>query len=160
MKVYETEVPGVGQKFEFELSGGKRVVVVVHHDGRCELFRRDGPDADGERILDLNGEQANALGSILEGAYFETVDTSALSIPLGGDIIEWVEITGDSPVAGRTLGEAGVRTETGATVIAIQRGDDTVSNPSPDETLTPGDILVAVGTREEHAGLSAFVAGE
>jgi len=157
MRVYESEVPGVGRKFELELTGEKSVVVVVHHDGRCELFRRDGPDADGEKILDLKGEQANRLGSILEGAYFESVDVDSLSVPLGDAIIEWVEVVADSAVAGTTLGESGIRAKTGTSVIAIQRGEETVSNPSPETELEPGDLLVAVGTREEQAELDALV---
>jgi TrkA domain protein len=86
--VYESDVPGVGRKFELELGGDASVVVGVHHDGRCELFRRDGPDADAEKVLDLKSEQANRLGSILEGAYFESVDANSLSVPLGEAIIE------------------------------------------------------------------------
>ncbi|MFC7132173.1 MULTISPECIES: cation:proton antiporter regulatory subunit [Salinibaculum] len=160
MKVYESEVPGVGQKYELELTGDKRLVVVLHHDGRCELFRRDGPDADGQKILDLNGEQANTLGSILEGAFFETVDTQSLSVPLGEDIIEWIDIPDDSPVAGSTLEGCDIRNRTGASVIAVQRGDETVSNPGPDFELAGGDILVAVGTRQEHATLTDVVRGE
>ena len=157
MRVYESEVPGVGRKFELQLTGGKSAVLVVHHDGQCELFRRDGPDADGEKILDLKGEQANRLGSILEGAYFESVDVDSLSVPLGDAIIEWVEVVDDSPVAGTTLGESRIRTETGASIIAIQRGEETVSNPPPETELEPGDLLVAVGTREEQADLDALV---
>jgi TrkA domain protein len=157
MRVYESEVPGVGRKFELELTGDKSAVVVVHHDGRCELFRRDGPDADGEKILDLKGEQANRLGSILEGAYFESVDVDSLSVPLGDAIIEWVEVVDDSPVAGKTLGESRIRTETGTSIIAIQRGEETISNPPPETELEPGDLLVAVGTREEQAQLDALV---
>lgn len=160
MRVYESEVPGVGRKFELELTGGRSVVVVLHHDGRCELFRRDGPDADGEKILDLKGEQANRLGSILEGAYFESVDVDSLSVPLGDAIIEWVEVVPDSPVAGKTLGESKIRTETGTSVIAIQRGEETISNPPPETTLEPGDLLVAVGTREEQAELDALIDAE
>ena len=157
MRVYESEVPGVGRKFELELTGGKSVVVVVHHDSRCELFRRDGPDADGEKILDLKGEQANRLGSILEGAYFESVDVDSLSVPLGDAIIEWVEVLPDSPVAGLTLAESEVRAKTGASIIAVQRGEETISNPPPETELEPGDLLVAVGTREEQAELDALV---
>ncbi|AZH26190.1 cation:proton antiporter regulatory subunit [Haloplanus aerogenes] len=159
MRVYESEVPGVGRKFELELTGGTSVVVVVHHDGRCELFRRDGPDADGEKILDLKGEQANRLGSILEGAYFESVDVDSLSVPLGEAIIEWVEVGTGSPVAGETLESSEIRTETGTSIIAIQRGEETVSNPDADTELEPGDLLVAVGTREEQAELAALVEG-
>lgn len=160
MTVYETDIPGVGRRFELELGGETRVVVVLHHDGRCELFRRDGPDADGKKILDLTNDQANKLGSILEGAYFESVHVEELSLPLGEAFIQWVEVTGDCPVAGRSLGESNVRAETGATVIAIQRGEETIPNPDAEVELERGDLLVAVGTRKQHAALARLVAGE
>lgn len=153
MSVYETDIPGVGRKFEFELGGGKRVVVVVHHDGRCELYRQESDDADSEKILDLTGEQANRLGSILEGAYFESVDVDELTVPLGDAIIEWVEVSDDSPIVTKTLAETDLRNETGASIIAIQRGDNTLPNPDPDLELQSGDLLVSVGTREEQNSL-------
>lgn len=157
MKVYETDLPGVGRRFELPLAGDASVVAVLHHDGRCELYRRDDPDADGEKILDLSGEQANTLGSILEGAYFESVDVDELTVPLGDAIIEWIEVTADSPITGETLSSAGIREEAGVTIIAVQRGDDTISNPGPDFELTKGDILVGVGTREEHTAFADIV---
>jgi len=157
MTVYETDIPGVGRKFELEVGGSERVVVVVHHDGRCELFHRADDDADGEKILDLTGDQANKLGSILEGAYFEAVDLDALSVPLGDAIIEWVEVTEDSAFAGKTLDAADVRAETGVSVIAVQRGQDTISNPAPDFEMQLGDLLVTVGTREEQNALEELL---
>lgn len=160
MAVYETDVPGVGRKFELEIGDDARAVVVLHHDGRVELFRRDSPAADSEKLLDLTNKQANQLGSILEGAYFESVDLDDLSVPLGDGIIEWVEVTPDSPVAGKTLADTRLRGETGASVIAIQRGEETVSNPSPETTLDAGDTLVAIGTREEQVALARLVRGD
>lgn len=158
MTVFQTDVPGVGRKFELELTGGASVVVVVHHDGRCELFRRESEDADGQKILDLTGDMANKLGSILEGAYFESVDVDELTVPLGDAIIEWVEIGDNSPLAGTTLAASNLRSETGATVIAVQRGEETHPNPDPAFEFEAGDLLVSVGTREEQQDLQEFVA--
>ncbi|GGL27582.1 potassium transporter TrkA [Halarchaeum grantii] len=157
MSIFETDIPGVGRRFEMELTGGTRLVTVVHHDGRCELFRRDGEDADGEKILDLSGDQANKLGSILEGAYFESVDVDELTVPLGDAILEWVEVTPDSPLAEEALADTDIRAETGVSVIAVQRDDETIPNPGPDFVIEPGDLLVTVGTREEHAAFADHV---
>jgi len=157
MTVYESEIPGVGHKFELELVGGERLVVVVHHDGRRELFRRPGPEADSEKLVDLPAAAARELGTILQGAAFQTVDVADLEVPLGEAIIEWVEVPDGSPLAGRTLGEAGVRRATGAAILAVQRGDETLPNPDPAERLAPGDVLVALGTRAAQAALEALV---
>lgn len=159
MTVYETDIPGVGRRFEMELAGDSRLVVVVHHDGRCELFHRKNEAADGKRILDLSSDQANKLGSILEGAYFESVDVDELSVPLGDAIIEWVEVTEDSPLVDETLGDADIRRETGVSVIAVQRGAETISNPDPSVDLRAGDVLVAIGTRQEQAAFTDLVDG-
>ena len=160
MTVYETEVPGVGRKFEFELGDGSRLVVLLHHDGRRELFVRERPEADSERVADLTGEQARQLGAVLSGAYFQPVEFSNASVPLGDAILEWVTVPEDSPVVGETLAASNLRDVTGASVVAVQRGPDTVANPDADTTLEAGDVLVVLGTREAHAELDAFVAGD
>lgn len=155
MTVYEADVPGIGKKFELDVEGGGRAVVLLHHDGRVEMFRRSNPDADSEKVFDLTHTEANRLGSILEGAYFETVSTDELAVPLGNAIIEWVDIEEGSPVAGKTLVESDLRNVTGVSVIAIQRGDETISNPDPEFRVEAGDILVTLGTRDEQAEFAA-----
>ncbi|MFC7176593.1 cation:proton antiporter regulatory subunit [Halosegnis marinus] len=149
MTVYETDVPGVGRKFELDLDAGGRAVVLLHHNGRVELFRRASEDADSERLLDLSSDESNRLGSILEGAYFESVDTDELAVPLGDAVLEWTEVRDDSRVAGQTLAGADLRNVAGVSVIAVQRGPDTTPNPDADFELRAGDILVTLGTREE-----------
>lgn len=160
MTVYEADIPGVGRKFEVDVDDGARAVVIIHHDGRREVFRRPDPEADSEKLMDLSAAQARRVGSILSGAYFESVPTEDLTVPLGEAIIEWVDVGERSPLAGDTLGEAHVRRETGASVIAIQRGEQTIANPDSDTTIEAGDILVTLGTREEQAAVEALVAGD
>lgn len=157
MTVYETDVPGVGRKFELEVGGDARLVVLMHHDGRRELFHRPNPDADSQRIADLDGETARQLGAILSGAYFQPIELDRTQVPLGEAILEWVEIGADAAIVGQTLSGCDVRNQTGVSVIAIQRGDETLPNPDPDETITAGDILVVLGTREEQLALTEFV---
>lgn len=154
MTVYETDIPGVGRKFEMDVVDGGRAVILLHHDGRAEVFRRSDPEADSERVFELTSAQANRLGSILEGAYFEAVDIDDLAVPLGDAIIEWYEIHDDAAVVGQTLAEADLRTETGASILAIRRDGGTIANPDSDEALRPGDVLVALGTREQQMTLA------
>lgn len=154
MTVYETEVPGVGHKFELELDGDQRLVVVIHHDGRRDVYRRPDPDADSEQLFSLTGKQARQLGSILEGAYFQPVELDEVEIPLGEAIIEWHEVGEDAGVADRTLAESNVRKRTGVSVMAVQRGDETIPNPGPETTIETGDVLVTLGSRQEQSALS------
>jgi CPA2 family monovalent cation:H+ antiporter-2 len=53
-----------------------------------------------------------------------------------------------SPAVGRTLADLDLRGLTGATVLAIQRGDAGLSVPSASEVLRSGDVLAITGTEE------------
>ena len=58
-----------------------------------------------------------------------------------------IEIQANNPHAGRSLAEIGLRGLTGATVLAIQRGDHSVVVPSGADRLQEGDVLVIGGTK-------------
>jgi len=155
--IYETEVPGVGHKFELEIDGDERLVVIIHHDGKRDVYRRPDPDADSEQLFSLTGKQARQLGSILEGAYFQPVELDEVEVPLGEAIIEWTEVGADAPVVGQSIADCDIRSRTGVSVMAIQRGEETIPNPGPDATIETGDVLVTLGSREEHSALSDLV---
>lgn len=159
MTVYETEVPGVGKKFEIEIGGGKRLVVLIHHDGKREVYRRPDPDADSEKLFTVSGETARKLGSIIEGAYFQPVETDEVQVPLGDAFIEWLDLHADSELAGQTLGEANLRQALGVSVLAVQRDSETYPNPGPEFELRVGDVLVTLGTREEQNALEEMLGG-
>jgi TrkA domain protein len=151
MDVSETDLPGVGKRFELDIGGGEAVVIVVHNTGRREVFVRPEPDADAEEVLDLSDKQSRVIGSILEGAHFQPVATDTTETMIGDNVmLEWYTLAEDSPFAGKSLREADVRTVTGATVTAIERGDDVIQSPDPDRRLEAGDELIVVGTRENH----------
>ncbi|WP_436925334.1 cation:proton antiporter regulatory subunit [Halosimplex amylolyticum] len=160
MTVYETEVPGVGRKFELEIDDDRRLVVVIHHDGKREVYLRPSPEADSERLFTLSGDEARKLGSILDGAYFQPVELDDAQVPLGEAIMEWHTVGADADIVGATLEECAVRQRTGTSLIAIQRGGDTIPNPPADTVIEPGDTVVALGTREEHGDLAALLAAE
>lgn len=157
MTIYETEVPGVGHKFELDLDGGERVIVLIHHDGKREVYLRPGENQDSQKLFTLTGKRARQLGSILEGAHFQPVEMDDIQVPLGESIIEWVEVDAASPVVGQTLRAANIREQSGVSVIAIQRGEETLANPTPDTTIEADDILVSLGNREEQQALSELV---
>ncbi|HEY9204426.1 MAG TPA: cation:proton antiporter, partial [Candidatus Methanoperedens sp.] len=55
--------------------------------------------------------------------------------------IETVRIDASSPLAGKTLAEVGFRKNYGVTVLAIQRGRQTITNPAGDVRLSAQDIV-------------------
>jgi CPA2 family monovalent cation:H+ antiporter-2 len=64
-----------------------------------------------------------------------------------------------SPAAGRTLAELDLRGTTGATVLAIRRGEQTLPTPSGAQRLEAGDLLALAGTHEALEAAQALLAG-
>jgi TrkA domain protein len=157
MVIYEADVPGVGKRYEVETDDTERCVVIVHHDGKRELFRREHPDADAEKLFELTSEASQEIVTALQGADFQPLDLDAVDMPLGSAIMEWVEVPDDSPLVGDTIEAAQLRQQTGATVAAIQRDEETLASPSAETVLEPGDILVVIGSRAEQKAFQSLI---
>lgn len=55
--------------------------------------------------------------------------------------LHWLEVATQSPIAGTTIGEARIRTRTGASIVAIMRSDHLIPNPTPEQRLLAGDLV-------------------
>ena len=55
----------------------------------------------------------------------------------------------ESPAAGKTVGELRLRTETGATIVAVVRGESSFTSPRVDFRIEAGDILVLVASHRD-----------
>lgn len=150
MPISESELPGVGTKFEIDIGEERQLVVIVLNGGKREVYVRERADADSEKLLELSDETARKVGSILQGAHFQPVPTeSAEAMLTEGSTLEWYTIEEDSELVGQTLGEAEIGKRTGVTVLAVQRGDTTVSSPDADTRIKADDKLVVNGSRED-----------
>jgi TrkA domain protein len=158
MTVYESDLPGVGKKFEVEIDDGERLVIVIHNTGKREVFHRVG-DEDSEKLFDLSDRLARQVGSILEGAHFQPVKSDTTETMLDGDsLLEWVKVAEGSDIVGKTLEELDFRNVTGASVVSIQRDDTAESNPGPETVIRAGDTLIILGPREACREVEALAA--
>ncbi|HTL32895.1 MAG TPA: cation:proton antiporter [Kofleriaceae bacterium] len=62
-----------------------------------------------------------------------------------------ITIAADSLAIGRSLAELDLRARTGASVLAIARGEGGFATPKPSEPLQPGDVLALAGSDESIA---------
>jgi voltage-gated potassium channel len=71
----------------------------------------------------------------------------------GGELelrVEQFQLSGDSPVIGRSIKDMAIRQQTGASVLAVRKPGETFdTNPSPDTRLDENVVLIAVGTPSE-----------
>lgn len=145
-EIHEVKLPGVGVRYEFETSEGKRIGVICHRTGLREIYssRTDDPD-EFRRVLGLSPDDARNLAELL-GATRVAEQLAELQQRIEGLVIDWLPIRADSAYANKSIGDARIRTRTGVSVVAIVRGDEAVPAPGPEEALRSDDYLVVVGT--------------
>jgi len=74
--------------------------------------------------------------------------------------LDAVDIKAVSPAAGKTVMELRIRTQTGATVVSIERGREIILNPDADVKLVPGDKILLLGSRDQTDAARKLLAGE
>ncbi len=155
----ETPLPGVGVRHDFVSRSGRPLGVVSHHTGRRDLVVYDRADPDRAVVtVELNERESHTLAELLGGSRI-VERMEELPHRIAGLVIDWLRVDAASPLADRTLAEAEVRTRTGASVMAIVRGELEVPAPGGDDRLLRGDTVVVVGTPESVATLTELVEG-
>lgn len=89
-------------------------------------------------------------------SYVQTlVDTRDVNIEL-----EEIHLSEGSSLAGTTLKNSGLREKHNILLLAIKRNDKIILNPSPEETFSPGDLLIVCGTGESLSNLEIEAIGD
>ncbi len=146
MELFETPLPGVGVRYEFTSAARVRLGVIVRRDSRRELLLYDEKDPDACRdTVSLTGEEAATLVELLGGTKV-TERIGDLRHEVEGLSIEWVTLEPGRGLSGRAIGDGRIRTETGASVVAVIRGERSIPGPGPDFVLQAGDIALVVGS--------------
>jgi K+/H+ antiporter YhaU regulatory subunit KhtT len=60
---------------------------------------------------------------------------------------------------GQTLAETGLRSRTGALVLAVRRGESDLATPDANFKLAAGDVLVVVGQPQQLRGAYSLLTG-
>jgi TrkA domain protein len=147
VEIVETDLPGVGKRIALEkLAYGGRFVIVIHNDGRREIYYFRKAEDEKPIVFSLSDEEARKAGSILSGAYFTPALVQAIAQTLTPKVsVEWVRVPLRSSVSGKTLGELNLRKRIGVSVIAIVSGEKTIPNPSASFRLRDDDLLIVLG---------------
>ena len=145
-EIEETPLPGVGVRHEFTTVDKERVAVLTHKSGRREIavYERGDPDAC-RTVLHLSPDDTRALADVL-GANTVSETVAAVQQDIEGVAIDWVTVPSGSRFGSSTIADGQFRTRTGASIIAIVRGGQTIPAPGPEQQLQGDDVVVAVGT--------------
>ena len=109
-------------------------------------WHRPARDTAGARVVFT---PRHVLAAALAARASERIGPSVSGVQqIGGSLeVEQLRVHADSPLAGKTLGEAGIREHVGATVIGLWNDGVFVDRPNSDTRLHPRAIMVAVGSR-------------
>jgi len=88
-----------------------------------------------------------------------SVDLARRLLPGLGDFTA-LRIGDGSPAAGRTLGELNLRGRTGATIVALLRGDQRIAFPEAGERLQGGDLIALTGSHDAIDAAEAALVGQ
>jgi len=101
---------------------------------------------------------------IRKGSYevLRKVELPVKTLPEKCEVISEIDtetylVNDRSNASGRSIKDLRIRTKTGATVIAVKRGDEIIPSPELDFVFTPGDILYLIGSKESLAKAFALL---
>jgi TrkA domain protein len=158
--IRESDLPGIGRKFQLEARSGDRLVIVIHDDGRRELYHFDPNDPDELlSMVTLSDAEARQVAGIIGGLTYTPKALESASITVDDLLIEWYKIEPGSQAIGKTIGQLQVRQTTGTTIIAIieKDGHQRIS-PGPDQTLAEDVTVVVAGERQQVQALKRLIA--
>lgn len=145
----ETDLPGIGRKFQILTRSGDKIVIVVLDDGKREMHHFNYNDTDDSiSMVTLDDSEARRIGAILGGMVYMPRALESVDVAFDDVVVEWFKVETTAKGVGKTIGDLGIRKRTGAVVIAIvKKGKGNVINPGPEQIIYEGATLVILGER-------------
>ncbi|KXA94050.1 hypothetical protein AKJ36_03550 [candidate division MSBL1 archaeon SCGC-AAA259I07] len=160
MSVEESNLPGVGKMFAVDIGDERELRIVIHNTGKREVYLKEEPDADSEKLFELSDRLARTIGTILDGSYFQPVSMERIETKLDKDsVLEWVDVCETSPAVGKTVEELEALEEFDISIIAIRRNKETIANITSDTKIKQGDKLIVIEPEKGHGKLTEICKG-
>ena len=146
--IRESDLPGIGKKYQVDTRAGDKLVIVIHDDGRRELYHFDHDDLDESiSMVTFDDDEARQIAGIIGGLSYKPKALETVEVSLDDLIIEWCKVEHHHKAAGQTIAELQVRQRSGANILAIVTKGKQRINPGPDDRLDAGCTLVLAGER-------------
>jgi len=153
--ISESNLPGVGRKFQVETLSGDRLTIVIHDDGTRELYHFSRKNLDRPAsVLRLTDGEARQIAGIVGGLTYVPKSLPSTEVVLEDLVLEWFTLPPGAFAVGRTISQLQLRTQTGASVVSIIEPNRTTrTNPEATTLLNEGATLILAGDRRSNAKL-------
>ena len=148
--ISESNLPGVGRKFQIEAISGDRLIVVIHDDGQREIYHFDRKNLNKpDSVVTLTDGEARQIAGIIGGLSYVPRALAPTELILDDLVLEWFTIDPDAASVGKSIRELAARTVTGASIVSlIEANHETRTNPEADTVINAGATLILAGDRK------------
>lgn len=109
MNIRESELPGIGYKFQIVTKGNEKMVIVIHDDGRREMYHFDSDHEESISSISLRDSEARQIAAILGGMVYKPRALENVEMVFEGLAIEWFKVEKEAPAIGKTIGDLEIR---------------------------------------------------
>lgn len=148
--ILESTLPGVGHKFQIETTSGDKLTIVIHDDGRRDLYYYDSAKTDRPiPVATLQDSEARQLAGIIGGLTYVPKALPTAEIVIDDLVLEWYTVPENAACIGKSIRDLMVRTVSGASIVSIiEEGGGKHLNPEADTRLNEGATLIVAGDRK------------
>ncbi len=157
--ISESNLPGVGRKFQVETLSGDRLTIVIHDDGTRELYHFSRKNFDRPAsVLQLTDGEARQIAGIVGGLTYVPKALPSTEVVLENLVLEWFTLPEGAAAAGKTIRELQLRTKTGSSIVSIIEANRSTRTDLEATTLiNNGATLILAGDRRSNAKLKQLL---
>ena len=145
--IEETELPGIGRRFEVTTNADDRLFIILHDSGMVELY--DSRPEDPQRpspVATFNNDEARFVAAIIGRTIYKPEAIERLGRHSVG--ITWVQLKTDSYAVGKTIGELLQNTKASVLTVIEKDGKSQISVQTG-YVIKEGSQLALAGEQKE-----------
>ncbi|MFH5779320.1 cation:proton antiporter regulatory subunit [Heyndrickxia oleronia] len=151
MNIREIELPGIGKKFEIVTKSLEKIVVIIHDDGRRDVYYFDPDDFDESVAnISLDDTESRQIAAIIGGMTYAPKALETIEMTFDDLVIEWFKVDPTAIANQQTIGQLSIRQRYEVNIIAIIKiNHQKIHTPGPEALLDAGDTVIVSGQRNQ-----------